>query len=153
MSFHSDHQSLRSNMKPPESLETPVEPETAPPEVIYYPPTPITWRLGILAAILDRGFGEYFLRNYIGLRSQSFAGILFFFGLVAAFSSNLRAVNWKTIGWGIALQALLAMAVLKVGFVYKGFEKAGDVVRSFIDFSDQGAQFVFGNIARPDHLQ
>src|SRR4051812_22933808 len=115
-------------MKPPESLETPVEPETAPPEVIYYPPTPITWRLAILAGIAVVGVSAYLLRDHIGLRGQSFAGLLFFFGIVAAFSSNLRAVNWRTIGWGIALQALLAVAVLKVGFVYQGFEKAGDVV-------------------------
>ena len=39
-------------MKPPESLETPVEPTAAPPPVTIYPPTPMSWRLGIAAAIL-----------------------------------------------------------------------------------------------------
>ena len=34
--------------------------------------------------------------------------ILCFFGIVAAFSANLRAVNWRTIGFGIALQLTLA---------------------------------------------
>src|SRR3954453_298620 len=136
-------------MKPPESLEPPVEPETAPPEVIYYPPTPLSWRLAILAGICTVGGIAYGVRDTIGLRGQAVAGLIFFFGIVAAFSSNLRAVNWRTIGWGIALQVLLAIAVLKVPIVYKGFETAGDVVGQFIGFSMEGAKFVFGNLADP----
>jgi concentrative nucleoside transporter, CNT family len=136
-------------MQKPESLETPVEQSEAPPQVIFYPPTPLSWRLGILAGIVAIGFLAYLLRDTIGLRGQAVAGVVFFFGIVAAFSSNLRAVNWRTIGWGIALQAILAVAVLKVGFVYKGFELAGDVVNQFVGFSAQGAKFVFGNMADP----
>src|SRR3954447_2367169 len=133
-------------MKPPESLETSVEPETAPPEVIYYPPTPLTWRLGILAGICAVGGIAYAVRDTIGLRGQAVAGIIFFFGIVAAFSSNLRAVNWRTVAWGIALQVLLAIAVLKVPIVYRGFEAAGAVVNQFVGFSMVGAKFVFGNL-------
>jgi CNT family concentrative nucleoside transporter len=136
-------------MKPPESLETPVDPAAVPPPVIFYPPTPLRWRFGILGGILAVATVAYLLRDTIGLRGQSMAGIVFFFGIVAAFSANLRAVNWRTIGWGIALQVILALLVLKVGFVYRGFEGAGVVVRHFIDFSMEGAKFVFGNLADP----
>src|SRR5262249_9031428 len=48
---------------------------------------------------------------------------------------------------GVALQLVLALLVLKVGFVYQGFEAVGGVVRKFIDFTDEGARFVFGNLA------
>src|SRR5262245_47622050 len=121
-------------MNPPESLETPAGPDVPPsqevPQVIYeYPPTPLAWRLYILAGILAVGILAYLLRDTIGLRGQAFAGIIFFFGIVAAFSANLRAVNWQTIGWGIALQVVLALMVLKVGFVYNAFHGAGEVVR------------------------
>lgn len=68
------------------------------------------------------------------------------------FSTNLRAVNWRTIGWGIALQLILAVLVLKVPVVTKGFEAAKVVVVKFIDFSDKGAEFVFGNLARPGDI-
>ena len=47
------------------------------------------------------------------------AGLVFFFGIVAAFSSNLRAVNWWTIGWGIVLQLTLAILVLNNGRPYQ----------------------------------
>jgi CNT family concentrative nucleoside transporter len=147
-------------MKPPESLETPVEPESAPPQIVFHPPTPLAWRLAILAGILTIGFVAYAIRDRIGLRGQAVAGIVFFFGIVAAFSANLRAVNWRTIFWGIALQAFLALLVLKGSVtisgteysVYHAFERAGEVVKAFIGFSDKGAEFVFGNLAHPEHL-
>ena len=53
----------------------------------------------------------------------------------------------STIGWGIALQCVLAVLVLKVDLVYKGFEKRAAWVKQFIGFSDKGAKFVFGNMA------
>jgi CNT family concentrative nucleoside transporter len=126
--------------------EKPVEKPAPPP----LPPTPLTWRLGILGLITVIGFLAYLLRDVIGTRGQAFAGIFFFFGIVAAFSTNLRAVNWSTIGWGIALQLLLALLVLKVPMVYAIFTEAGHVVKKFISFADKGAEFVFGNLARGD---
>ena len=112
------------------------------------PPTPLTWRLGIAAGVLLIGGAAFFARSFIGPRGQAVAGVLCFFGLVAMFSSNLRTVRWSTIGWGIALQLVLAVLVLKVPFIKKGFELAKDVVVSFISFSDKGAEFVFGDLAR-----
>src|ERR1019366_790390 len=106
-----------------------------------------SWRLGIGAAILLLGGTAYLLRDLIGLRGQSAVGVFFFFGLVAMFSTNLRAVNWRTIVWGIALQLLLAVLVLKVPAVYWMIERVGEVVKAFIGFSDEGARFVFGNLA------
>lgn len=135
----------------PEVLEEPVDPTTAPPVTKHFAPMPMAWRLGILGAIAVVGLLAYVSRDAIGLRGQALAGIVFFFGIVAAFSSNLRAVNWRTIGWGIALQLILALLVLRVDFVRQGFEGAGTVVKKFIGFSDEGAKFVFGNLydARP----
>src|SRR5207302_1342569 len=86
------------------------------------PPTPRLWRLLILAGVLAVGAGAYLGRDIIGLRGQSAAGILFFFGIVAAFSANLRAVNWRTIGWGIALQVVLAVLVLRGKWTINGTE-------------------------------
>jgi len=114
--------------------------------------TPITWRLGILAAIIALGGIAFFARDVIGVRGQAVFGVVFFFGLVAAFSSNLRAVRWSTIGWGIVLQLILALLVLRVPIVKAGFEHVKTVVVSFIDFSDKGAEFVFGNLARPGDI-
>src|SRR5690242_3807168 len=121
-------------MHPPQSLETPVDSHDVPPPVAVYKPTPLSWRLGIAAAIVLVGLAAYALRDAIGLRGQAVAGIIFFFGIVAVFSANLRAVNWQTIGWGIVLQLVLAVAVLKVDAVNKVFQGMGWVVTQFINF-------------------
>ncbi|NBT63608.1 MAG: Na+ dependent nucleoside transporter domain protein, partial [Planctomycetia bacterium] len=105
------------------------------------------WRIGIALAITLIALSAYFLRSAIGLRGQSVAGVIFFFGLVAVFSQNLRVVNWHTIIWGFSLQMILAVLVLKVEFVYTIISAVGGVVKKFIGFSDAGAQFVFGNLA------
>src|SRR5213595_2483593 len=95
------------------------------------PPTPWTWRVGVVAAIALIAAAAYLAQGVIGPRGQAVAGLFFFFGLVAAFSSNLRAVNWRTIGWGLALQATLALLVLKVPLVKDSFDTAKFVVVKF----------------------
>jgi nucleoside transporter len=129
----------------------PVVPIIAPPII---PPTPLSWRLLILAAICALGALAYGIRDVIGVRGQAVAGVMFFFGIVAAFSQNLRAVKWSTIYWGVGLQIVLAVLVLQVPAVYRSFQVMGVAVKKFIGFSDQGAQFVFGNLAdnRPPAL-
>ena len=111
-------------------------------------PTPFTWRLAIAAAVATLAGGAYMLQPMIGPRGQALAGVLCFFGIVAVFSANLRAVNWHTIVWGVALQVFLAVLVLKVKEVNDGIRAASVVVEQVINFSDKGAKFVFGNMTR-----
>ncbi len=134
----------------------PSEPPPAPTKTVA--PTPLSWRIGLAVALLVIYGVAALSQNVIGPRGQSLAGVLFFFGIVALFSSNLRAVNWRTIGWGVGLQTLLAVLVLwgqvtingQKYTVYDGFEEAGELVKAFIAGSDKGAEFVFGNLAQPE---
>lgn len=114
--------------------------------------TPLAWRAGIAAAVIAIGLAAFFCRTILGPHGQAFCGFFCFFGLVAMFSQNLRAVNWRTIFWGIALQIILALLVLKVPAVKAAFNTAKIVVVNFISFSDKGAEFVFGNLARPGDI-
>nr|WP_299073554.1 nucleoside transporter C-terminal domain-containing protein [uncultured Allomuricauda sp.] len=59
------------------------------------------------------------------------------------FSSNRKAINWRTVGIGLALQLLIAIGVLKVPFVQYIFEKIGQVFVSILDFTRAGSQFLF----------
>jgi len=59
--------------------------------------------LGLGAAILLLGGTAYLLEPWIGVRAGRYFGALAFILLVAAFSANLRAVNWRTLLCGIAL--------------------------------------------------
>src|SRR4051812_38663553 len=83
----------------------------------HYLPTPLWWRALLLAAAAGIGLGAYVAREALGPstgpRAQSGLGALCFLTLAAAFSTNLRAVSWRTIGMGIVLQLLLAWTVLR----------------------------------------
>nr|WP_321414388.1 nucleoside transporter C-terminal domain-containing protein [uncultured Allomuricauda sp.] len=59
------------------------------------------------------------------------------------FSSNRKAINWKTVGIGLSLQILIAIGVLKVPFVQYIFEKVGGIFVSILDFTRAGSQFLF----------
>ena len=92
----------------------------------------------------------------IGPNEQAFCGITCFLLLTISVSSNPRAINWRTVGWGIALQLFLAVLILKfripwegqsVRPVYELFRGAGEVVTRFLSYSDRGAEFVFGALA------
>ncbi len=132
-----------------ENTEAAGPPPTAGSTIIppYVPPTPMSWRLAIAAAIIAIAAVAYVLRDAIGVRGQAFAGVLCFFGLVAAFSQNLRLVNWRTIAWGFSLQVLLAVLVLKVEVVSNTIDGATKGVKNLIEYSGAGATFVFGNLA------
>ncbi len=134
---------------------SPSPPPAAPPA-----PTPLWWRLALAGILLALAGAAYLLDPAVGPRGRALLGGLCFILLVAVFSSNLRAVNWRTLGWGFALQLLLALLVLKGKWtvngaeysVYAAFERLGDVVKAFLNFSDEGARFVFGNLANPGDL-
>ncbi len=129
-------------------------PTSLPPSAaLPYAPTPRAWRVGILLCVAAVGVAAYMMRDMIGPRGQAAAGIVCFIGIVAAFSLNLRAVNWRTIGWGFTLQLLLAFFVLKTDVGYQLFYAVGQAVGKFLEFSDEGAKFVFGVLADKEAME
>lgn len=74
-------------------------------------------------------------------------GILGMISLLAIayfFSSNKKAINWKTVGLGIAAQLILAIGVLKIPFVKAGFEFVGNLFVLVLDFTRAGSEFLLG---------
>ncbi|MBI4914841.1 MAG: NupC/NupG family nucleoside CNT transporter [Acidobacteria bacterium] len=77
-------------------------------------------------------------------RAISALGLVVFLAVAYLFSTNRRAIRWRTVVWGLGLQIAIALFIIKtpVGFELFGF--FGTVVKKFLDFSDAGASFVFG---------
>ncbi len=98
-------------LTPPAPATSSDVPADVPQPVRTFAPTPILWRAAILAGVVVLGGLAYATHGVLGPRGQAAFGVVCFIALAAAFSKNLRAVNWKTIGWGIALQLFLALAV------------------------------------------
>jgi concentrative nucleoside transporter, CNT family len=61
-----------------------------------------------------------------------------------AISNNRKAINYRLVVTGLALQVGLAVFVLKVEFGQILFRSIGEFVSALVHFSDQGAGFVFG---------
>ncbi|HUK11878.1 MAG TPA: NupC/NupG family nucleoside CNT transporter [Thermoanaerobaculaceae bacterium] len=77
-------------------------------------------------------------------RAISALGLVVFIGLAYLFSVNRRAVRWRTVAWGLGLQVLLAVIVIRTAWGFAAFDFLGGLARKFLDFSDAGASFVFG---------
>ena len=73
-------------------------------------------------------------------------GLLFLMAVAVVFSSNRRAINWKTVAIGLALQVVIAIGVLKIPFVQTAFEAVGEVFVSILDYTRAGSEFLFSGI-------
>src|SRR5690349_21677460 len=84
--------------------------------------TPWSWRLGLLAAIVGLTTLAYLGQDFLGTRGQALIGVVCFLSVGLACSTNIRAINWRTVGTGIGLQVFLALMILKVPPVRDAFE-------------------------------
>ncbi len=66
------------------------------------------------------------------------------------FSSNRRAINWKTVGIGLSAQLILALGVLKVPFIKSIFEFVGGIFVQILDFTKAGSTFLLGGMMNAD---
>src|SRR5262245_35247459 len=76
-------------------------------------------------------------------------GLIFILAAAYLFSTNRKAINPRVIGWGIALQFLFAVIVLKFSYGQRFMQAAGDVVNRLLSYADAGSRFVFGSLADP----
>src|SRR5262252_9819946 len=81
-------------------------------------------------------------------RFTGILGLLTMLGLAYAFSTNRRAIRVKTVAWGLGLQIVFAVFVLKVEIGRWLFQKAGDGVNHLLSYSFEGSKFVFGELGK-----
>src|SRR2546422_1629403 len=82
-------------------------------------------------------------------RFTGILGLLTMLGLAYAFSTNRRAIRLKTVAWGLGLQFVFAVFVLKIDAGRAVFQWAGDKVTKLLGYAYAGSHFVFGDLANP----
>lgn len=82
-------------------------------------------------------------------RFTGILGLLAMLGLAYAFSTNRRAIRLKTVAWGLGLQFVFAVFVLKTETGHRVFQKASDMVTHLLGYAYAGSHFVFGDLANP----
>lgn len=85
------------------------------------------------------------MQNLIGL-----LGVVLILAVAFLFSNNRKAINYRTVGVGLLLQILLGLFILKTALGKEIFSVLGRGVTRIIDFSNDGAMFVFGPLAQND---
>lgn len=77
-------------------------------------------------------------------------GIACLLGFGYLLCNNRRAINWRLIGTGVLLQFAIAFAVLKIDAVYNLFQGLSMFFIELMNFSAEGAEFLFGGLMDQD---
>src|ERR1700746_3104130 len=81
-------------------------------------------------------------------RFTGILGLLAMLVLAYTFSTNRRAIRLKTVAWGLGLQFVFAVFVLRIEAGRVAFQKAGDAVNRLLSYAFAGSQFVFGELGK-----
>src|SRR6266496_377315 len=84
----------------------------------------------------------------LGSRLTGIFGIILILGIGVALSRNRRAISRRVVAWGVGLQLLFAIFVLRVPVGQKIFSWLGATVTKILGFSYAGSEFVFGEIGK-----
>jgi CNT family concentrative nucleoside transporter len=84
----------------------------------------------------------------LGTRMVGVFGIAAILGIGMLLSSNRKAISWRVVAWGVGLQAVFAVFVLRVPVGQRIFQALGRFVTAILSFSYVGSSFVFGEIGK-----
>ena len=83
-------------------------------------------------------------------RMQSLAGMALIVALAYCFSTARHAIDRRTIAWGLGLQFVFALVVLKTDLGRLAFQNIGSAITRLLSFAYVGSSFVFGPLGNPD---
>ncbi|XP_071887567.1 solute carrier family 28 member 3 isoform X4 [Anas platyrhynchos] len=81
----------------------------------------------------------------------SFGGLVMYVVLMFIFSKYPARVAWRPVFSGIAMQFILGILILRTKVGFDVFNWLGIQIQTFLEYSDTGAKFVFGE-KYTDHL-
>jgi CNT family concentrative nucleoside transporter len=77
-------------------------------------------------------------------RLQPLTGLILIMAIAYTFSTNRRAIDGRTVAWGLSLQIVFALIVLKTTVGQQVFKTLASVINHLLDFAFVGSSFVFG---------
>lgn len=78
--------------------------------------------------------------------TKGIIGMLFLFFIAYIFSKSRKNISWKMVAKGTALQIILALLILKIPFISSAFEWISKGFTKLINFSHDGANFLFRSL-------
>jgi|SRR5579862_8026846 len=77
-------------------------------------------------------------------KAQPIVGAVVILGIAYGFSTNRHAIDLRTVAWGLCLQVVFALFVLKTAIGQQVFTALGNAITNLLAFAFVGAAFVFG---------
>jgi CNT family concentrative nucleoside transporter len=81
-------------------------------------------------------------------RLTGLIGIAVFVAIGVLLSHNRRRIRWRVVGWGLGLQVLFAIFVLRIPAGQALFRWLGSLVTGILSYSYLGSTFVFGELGK-----
>jgi CNT family concentrative nucleoside transporter len=81
---------------------------------------------------------------------QPLTGVIVIMTIAYCFSTNRRAIDRGTVVWGLGLQILFAIIVLKTTVGQKVFQSLAAVINRLLDFAFVGSGMVFGPLGNKE---
>lgn len=76
-------------------------------------------------------------------RMTGILGIFILLGIAFLLSNNRKAINYRILGWGLGLQLIFALLILKTPIGQPVFEIVDSTLRKLLGFADAGSDFLF----------
>jgi CNT family concentrative nucleoside transporter len=76
--------------------------------------------------------------------AQPVVGLVVILGIAYLASTNRRAIDRRTVAWGLGLQVVFALVVLRTETGRWAFARLGSAINYLLDFASVGSGFVFG---------
>ena len=81
-------------------------------------------------------------------RLSGLVGLALILAIGILLSHNRRAIRWRVIAWGLGLQLLFAIFVLRIPAGQALFRWLGNLVTGILGYSYIGSEFVFGELGK-----
>ncbi len=81
-------------------------------------------------------------------RLRSVLGLAFMVLVAWLLSVNRRLFPWKIVWWGVALQVVFALLILRTAPGVQFFAFVNDVILQLLDYTQDGARFIFGDLVQ-----
>ena len=79
-------------------------------------------------------------------RMRGLLGLALLAACAWALSDNRRRIPWRIVLWGLALQLIFAVLILRTPFGAGVFDAANTVILAVVGFTVEGAAFLFGDL-------
>lgn len=84
------------------------------------------------------------MHHYIGV-----LGLAIFLTLAYFFSTDRHAIRWRTVAWGLGLQLVFAVMVIRWSYGQVLLHRSSEIVTSLLAHSVDGSSMVFGSLGTP----